>query len=77
MNEYIIQLLDKNFKVNSAFAKANGELLSNHSNKFLNQKDKTKLLEELWLAEYKAVLTKNSIIFDRKQDMTMFLLRWS
>ena len=77
MSEYIVKLLDSNSKVNTSFTKANGELLSNHSNKFLIHCDKNKLLEELWLSEYNAELTKNEIIFNRKQDMTMFLLRWS
>ena len=74
---YVIQLIDDRSKVNSAFTKANSELLSRHADSFVNKYNKNKLLTELWLTDYKAILTKDTIIFDREKDMTMFLLRWS
>jgi hypothetical protein len=74
-----IRILDDNLKINSAFTKANYELLSRHYSKFYNKllEEKKQLLKELWILEYNAELQNDIILFNRKQDMTMFLLRWS
>ena len=77
MTKYVIPIVEDNSKINPAFTKANGRLLTFHADKFLDCLDKKELLEKLWLTEYKASIKNNSIIFNRELDMTMFLLRWS
>jgi hypothetical protein len=77
MTTYSIPIVDDSYKINSAFTKANGSLLTYHADKFLECLDKKQLLKELWLTEYRASITDTSIVFNRELDMTMFLLRWS
>ena len=77
MTKYLIPIVEDDSKINPAFTKANGNLLSYHADKFSECLNKKELLEELWLTEYKASITNNSIMFNRELDMTMFLLRWS
>lgn len=74
-----VSLLDANLRVNSSFIKANYELLENHQNKFIGKStaEKKQLLKQLWLTDYKAEITDRELIFNRKKDLTMFLLRWS
>jgi hypothetical protein len=77
MTLYSIPIVEEDYKINPAFTKANGNLLTCHADKFLDKIDKKEFLKELWLTEYKASITDKSIIFNRELDMTMFLLRWS
>jgi hypothetical protein len=74
-----VSLKDADSKINSAFTKANYELLENHQDKFVGKtlEEKKQLLKDLWLADYKANITSTELVFDRKKDLTMFLLRWS
>lgn len=77
---FAIQLVDQQGAANSAFVRANGALLLKYVNEF-NQatsvNDRMLLLKNHWLAEHNAILNESEIVFNRKTDMTMFLLTWS
>ena len=68
-------------KINSIFVKANNHILTKYSDKFKNTSDdlKSKILKECWVDEFKADLDIDNlaILFQRKKDMTIFLLTWT
>jgi hypothetical protein len=67
-------------KINATFVKANSYILTKYSDRFKDESIvKSKLLIECWDKEFKAELDLESLIvsFRQKQDMTMFLLKWS
>jgi len=74
---FSISIINEGNQVSEKFVKANSFVLEKHSNKFTKNADKSQLLKDLWLLEYKAILNNTSIEFDKDIDMTMFLLRWS
>lgn len=66
------------------FIRANSLILSKYAKEFLqiDSEEKLKLLKHFWMVEYKAQLeivdqVPNKITFNRQQDMTLFLLKWS
>lgn len=74
---FTINIINENNQVSESFVKANSFILEKHSDKFKESNNKSQLLKDLWLLEYKAVLNTTSITFNKNMDMTMFLLRWS
>jgi hypothetical protein len=84
MEFFKISVVEETNKISSIFIKANDFIMAKHSDKFLQTSNnlKIKLLTELWNSEYHAILlfknqTPTDITFNRKTDMTMFLLKWS
>jgi len=71
----------ENLKINSTFVKANNHILTKYAHQFkdINEELKLKTLKECWIAEFRAELDINdlTILFQRKKDMTMFLLTWT
>lgn len=76
-NVFAINIINEANQVSESFVKANSFILEKHLDKFTKASDKSQLLKDLWLLEYKAVLNSTSIEFKKNIDMTMFLLRWS
>jgi hypothetical protein len=74
---FTINIINESNQVSEGFVKANSFILEKYSDKFIETNDKLQLLKELWLIEYKAILTSTSIEFNKNMDMTIFLLRWS
>ena len=71
--------------ISPVFIRANGALLKKHHKLIAEQTDtlKSQLIEELWLQEYRAKLDRDSnniwcsMQFKNRQDMSMFMLKWS
>jgi uncharacterized Fe-S cluster-containing MiaB family protein len=67
--------------VTKIFVRANSHILTKHIDSFEQTQDASKinLLKKYWLEEYNAVLNieQQVIIFSRKKDLTVFLLKWS
>jgi hypothetical protein len=63
------------------FVKANDYVLTKYLDEFKKSQDdvKVNLLKECWQKEFNAQLNLDdlAIMFVRKKDMTLFLLRWS
>ena len=76
-NMFTINIIDETNHVSKSFVKANSFILEKYSDEFTQSSNKSRLLKELWLSEYKAVLNNTSIEFNKTTDMSMFLLRWS
>ena len=74
---FTINIIGDNNQISESFVNANSFILEKHSDKFTKSSNKSQLLKELWLLEYKAILNDNSIEFNKNIDMTMFLLKWS
>ena len=82
---YTIPIITSKGQINSAFVKANAEIITAHSEKFnqLSTVDlKIQLLENLWKEQHNAVLVKedntwSSISFLNARSKTLFQLKWS
>lgn len=82
---YTIPIITSEGQMNSAFVKANAEIIKTYSEKFnqLSTVDlKIQLLENLWKEQYNAVLIKednawSSISFLNDRSKTLFQLKWS
>lgn len=82
---YTIPIITSEGQINSAFVKANAEIITAHSEKFnqLSTVDlKIQLLENLWKEQHNAVLVKedntwSSISFLNARSKTLFQLKWS
>ncbi len=83
---YFITIYDTKHGISSEFIRANSHLVDQYSEIF-TEKDlikNQKLLEDLWIKEYRGRLIYNETIrswdkieFANNQDMTLFLLKWS
>ena len=81
-----IKIYNKKYGISPVFIRANSHLIDQYSQAF-TEKDlfkNQKLLEDLWMKEYRGRLVYNEtirswdkIIFENTQDMTVFLLTWS
>lgn len=76
-NMFTIDIINDDNRVSESFVKANSFILEKYSDRFVKNTNNTQLLTELWLLEYKAILSSTSIKFKKDIDMTMFQLRWS
>ena len=82
---YTIPIITSEGQINSAFIKANAEIITAHSEKFnqLSTVDlKIQLLENLWKEQHNAMLVKedntwSSISFLNARSKTLFQLKWS
>ena len=82
---YTIPIITSEGQINSAFVKANAEIITAHSEKFnqLSTVDlKIQLLENLWKEQHNAMLVKedntwSSISFLNARSKTLFQLKWS
>ena len=82
---YTIPIITSKGQINSAFVKANAEIITAHSEKFnqLSTVDlKIQLLENLWKEQHNAMLVKedntwSSISFLNARSKTLFQLKWS
>jgi hypothetical protein len=74
---FTIDIINDDNRVSESFVKANSFILEKYSDRFVKNTNNTQLLTELWLLEYKAILSSTSIKFKKDIDMTMFQLRWS
>ena len=68
-------------RITCMFVKANDYVLTKYLDEFKKSQDdvKVNLLKECWQKEFNAQLNLDdlAIMFVRKKDMTLFLLRWS
>ena len=82
---YTIPIITSEGKINSAFVKANAEIITTYSEKFNQQSTvelKIQLLESLWKERHNAALIKedniwSAISFLDARSKTLFQLKWS
>ena len=82
---YIIPIVTNDGQINSAFVKANAEIVTTYAEKFNQQSTvelKIQLLESLWKERHNAALIKedntwSSISFLDAKSKTLFQLKWS
>lgn len=82
---YTIPIITNDGQINSAFVKANTEIITAYSEKFNQQSTvelKIQLLESLWKERHNAMLIKedktwSSISFLDAKSKTLFQLKWS
>jgi len=82
---YSIPIITNDGQLNSAFVRANAEIIDAYSEKFNQQSTvdlKIQLLENLWKEKYGATLIKedstwSSISFLDARSKTLFQLKWS
>lgn len=82
---YIIPIVTNDGQINSAFVKANAEIVTTYAEKFNQQSTvelKIQLLESLWKERHNATLIKedniwSSILFLDAKSKTLFQLKWS
>jgi hypothetical protein len=82
---YTIPIITNEGQINSAFVKANAEIITTYSEKFNQQSTvelKIQLLESLWKERHSAMLIKEDntwscISFLDAKSKTLFQLKWS
>lgn len=82
---YTIPIITNEGQINSAFVKANAEIITTYSEKFNQQSTvelKIQLLESLWKEQHNAALIKedktwSAISFLDARSKTLFQLKWS
>jgi len=82
---YTIPIITNEGQINSAFVKANADIITTYSEQFNQQSTvelKIQLLESLWKERHNATLTKednnwSSISFVDAKSKTLFQLKWS
>jgi len=82
---YTIPIITNEGQINSAFVKANAEIVTTYSEKFNQQSTvelKIQLLESLWKEQHNAMLIKEDntwscISFLDAKSKTLFQLKWS
>ena len=83
---YFITIYDTKHGISSEFIRANSQLVDQYSEAFTEKEliKNQKLLENLWIKEYRGRLIYNEDIrawdkieFNNNQDITLFLLKWS
>jgi hypothetical protein len=63
-------------KISTSFVKANSFLIEKYKDILDVEINKHALLKQLWLAEYRANLLDDIIVFNNDKDLTVFLLKW-